>query len=115
MAMKILFTGASSFTGFWFVQELGKAGHDVTAIYRRRVEDYADEPRRKRVQALMNDCRPVFGVEFGDEKFVELVKQCGWDVLCHHAADVTNYRSPEFDVAAAVQNNSRNLPAVLNA
>ena len=32
--MKILFTGGSSFTGYWFVRELAAAGHDVTAVFR---------------------------------------------------------------------------------
>jgi UDP-glucose 4-epimerase len=113
--MKILFTGASSFTGYWFVQELSRAGHDVTAIFRRRAEEYADEPRRRRVQALLNVCRPAFDLTFGDEKFVQLVKQGGWELLCHHAADVTNYKSADFDVAGAVQNNTRNLAAVISA
>jgi len=113
--MKILFTGASSFTGFWFVQETARAGHEVTAIFRRRAEDYTDEPRRKRVQMLGGVCRPVVGVEFGDEKFIELIRQGGWDALCHHAADVTNYRSADFDVATALQNNTRNLAPVINA
>src|SRR5262245_33172111 len=97
--MKILFTGASSFTGYWFVQELVRAGHEVTAIFRRRPEEYTDEPRRKRVTALLNAARPIPGMSFGDEKFVQLIKQGGFDVLCHHAADVTNYKSPDFDVA----------------
>jgi nucleoside-diphosphate-sugar epimerase len=113
--MKILFTGASSFTGYWFVQELSRAGHEVTAIFRRRPEEYADEPRRKRVNALLNVCRPVSGASFGDEKFVQLIKQGSFDVLCHHAADVTNYKSLDFDVTAAVQNNTRNIAGVLNA
>jgi len=113
--MKILFTGASSFTGYWFVQELSRAGHDVTAIFRRRAEEYTDEPRRKRINAVMNVCRPVSNVSFGDEKFVQLVRQGGFEVLCHHAADVSNYKSPDFDVAAAVQNNTRNIANVLNA
>ena len=34
--MKILFTGASSFTGYWFIRELAAAGHEVTAIFRKR-------------------------------------------------------------------------------
>jgi len=113
--MKILFTGASSFTGYWFVQELAAAGHEVSAIFRRRPEEYTDEPRRRRVNALMNVCRPILNLTFGDEKFVQLLKQGGFDVLCHHAADVTNYRSPDFDVVAAVQNNTRNIASVLNA
>jgi UDP-glucose 4-epimerase len=113
--MKILFTGASSFTGFWFVQELSRAGHEVTAVFRRRLEDYSDEPRRKRVGALKEVCRPMIGAEFGGEEFIELVRKSRWDVLCHHAADVTNYRSPDFNVSAAIENNTRNLAAVLNA
>ena len=47
--MKILFTGGSSFTGYWFVKELAAAGHDVSAMFRRKAEDYADDLRRSRV------------------------------------------------------------------
>jgi nucleoside-diphosphate-sugar epimerase len=32
--MRILLTGASSFTGYWFAQELVAAGHAVTATFR---------------------------------------------------------------------------------
>jgi UDP-glucose 4-epimerase len=32
--MRILFTGASSFTGYWFVRELVAAGHEVVAACR---------------------------------------------------------------------------------
>jgi nucleoside-diphosphate-sugar epimerase len=113
--MRILFTGASSFTGYWFVQELARAGHEVTAIFRQRAEDYPDELRRKRVSALQAVCRPLVGVNFGDDKFIETLKQPGWDVLCHHAADVTNYKSPDFNVTGAVGNNTRNLAGVLQA
>ena len=46
-------------------------------------------------------------------KFLALIKEGGWDLLCHHAADVTNYKSPDFDTVAALRNNTYNLPAVL--
>ena len=58
-------------------------------------------------------CRPVHGCCFGDEKFLGLIKEGGWDILCHHGADVTNYKSPDFDTVAALRNNTHNLPAVL--
>lgn len=113
--MKVLFTGASSFTGFWFVRELAAAGHDVTALFRKPAADYADPVRRKRVEMTAELSRPIFGGgSFGDEAFLKLVGQ-GFDVLAHHAADVTNYKSPDFDATAAVANNSHNLPAVLQA
>jgi len=113
--MKILFTGASSFTGYWFVRELAAAGHEVAAVLRRKPGDYADEVRRRRASRLLDVCTPVFGLSFGDEAFLSLLREGGFDVLCHHAADVTNYKSPDFDAVGAAGNNSRNLPAVIEA
>src|SRR5579875_2537820 len=113
IAMKILFTGASSFTGFWFVSELTRQGHEVVAVCRKRADEYPDDVRRVRARQLTQVCRRVQICSFGDEKFLELVGEGEWDLLCHHAADVTNYKSPDFNVAAALENNTRNLAAVL--
>lgn len=114
--MKILLTGASSFTGYWFLRELADAGHEVTAVYRRRPDAYADQPRRTRVELGAALGRPVYGCAFGDDDFLRLIREQGpWDLLGHHAADVTNYKSPDFDVLAAVRNNTHQLPAVLDA
>jgi UDP-glucose 4-epimerase len=113
--MRILFTGASSFTGAWFVRELAAAGHQVTATFRQGAEAYPDEVRRRRVAFAAAAAEPIFGVSFGDDAFLALVRRGGWDLLAHHAADVTNYRSPDFDTAAALQANTRSLAAVLQA
>jgi len=112
--MKILFTGGSSFTGYWFAKELAAAGHEVIVVFRRKSDDYADELRRKRVKALSAICRPVFGLSFGDDRFCQLIKESKWNLLCHHAADATNYKSPNFNVAAALENNTHSLPLVLD-
>jgi UDP-glucose 4-epimerase len=112
--MKILLTGGSSFTGYWFAKQLASAGHDLCVLFRRRLAEYPDDLRRKRVEALTEICRPVSGVSFGDDRFLQLLKESQWDLLCHHAADVTNYKSPEFNVAAAVANNTLRLPLVLD-
>ena len=114
--MKVLFTGGSSFTGCWFVRELAAAGHEVVATFRRAPDQYADELRRRRASGLAGLCRPIVDCSFGDESFLRLIREEGpWDLLCHHAAEVANYKSPDFDVPAAVANNTRNLPAVLDA
>lgn len=113
--MKILFTGASSFTGLWFVRELAQAGHEVVATFRKRPEEYPDSLRRERVALVLEHCRGVFGLVFGDPAFVELAGSERWDLFCHHAADVTNYRSPDFDPVAALGNNTRNIAAVIAA
>jgi nucleoside-diphosphate-sugar epimerase len=113
--VKILLTGGSSFTGTWFVHALADAGHQVVATFRRDPREYPDALRRRRAALVIERCRPVFGVSFGDEAFLRLVREGGWDLLAHHAADVTNYKSPDFDVAAALQSNTRELRAVLAA
>jgi UDP-glucose 4-epimerase len=113
--MRILFTGGSSFTGTRFIIELAAAGHQVTAIFRLPVDGYADETRRKRVTMAASVCRPVHGCSFGDERFLALISEGGWDLVGHHAADVTNYKSPDFNAIGAVGNNTHNLPVVLEA
>lgn len=112
--MKILFTGGSSFTGYWFIKELVSAGHEVVAVFRRQPGDYADELRRQRVALVTPICRPVFGPSFGDDDFIRLITDSSWDMLCHHGTEASNYRSPDFDVAAAVENNTHRLPTVLD-
>jgi nucleoside-diphosphate-sugar epimerase len=113
--MKILFTGGSSFTGFWFIRELAAAGHSVTAVFRKRADEYADDVRRRRVELASQAGRPIWGCSLGDARFLSLIGEGGWDVLCHHGADVTNYKSPDFDTVAALANNTCNLRAVLDA
>jgi UDP-glucose 4-epimerase len=113
--MKILFTGGSSFTGYWFIRELARAGHDVVATFRKRAEEYTDEPRRARVALVLQHCRGVFQCSFGDPQFLDLAGRESWDLFCHHAADVTDYRSPNFDPVSALGSNTRNIAAVLES
>jgi nucleoside-diphosphate-sugar epimerase len=113
--MRILFTGGSSFSGYWFVTELARRGHEVVATFRKRAHEYADGRRRRRVALALEACRGVSGCEFGDRQFLDLVRHGPWDLLCHHAADVTNYKSPDFDPIAALASNARNVASVLDA
>ena len=56
--MKILFTGASSFTGFWFVRELAAAGCEVTAVFRGKPGSFSTES----AAAFLRQCgRPLLG------------------------------------------------------
>lgn len=107
--MYILFTGASSFTGYWFVKELIQSGHHVVAVFRQSHEFYTGL-RRKRIDQLIPNCQTIFNCEFGSNAFSDLIKnleKC--DLFCHHAADVTNYKSPNFDIPAALMNNTKNV------
>src|SRR5262245_10136212 len=105
--MKILFTGASSLTGHWFVIKLAERGHEIWATFTRdSAEAYGSDVRGQRVQRSLKTCWPAFGCRFGDDRFLDVLRNESFDVLCHHAADVTNYRSPDFDVNAAIANNT---------
>jgi UDP-glucose 4-epimerase len=112
--VKILLTGASSFTGYWFASTLAKAGHEVTATFRGAPGSYSEE-RKKRVALLQEQIEAVWNASFGDHRFVELARGRDWDLLCHHGADTTNYRSPDFDCVAATGHNCRSLRGTLNA
>ena len=114
--MKILITGGSSFTGYWFVKELAEAGHEVFATFTRSgAGDYGDDALRElRVDRTIELCTPIWNCKFGDESFIELIRQEGdWDLFCHHGAYVHDYKSLNFDVLAAVQANTNNLQKVL--
>ncbi len=111
--MKILFTGASSFTGYWFVKALKAAGNHVTAIFRKSPESYSGT-RKKRVDELQTLCESVFECEFGHDAFLRVLENGGgFDLFCHHAAEVENYRSYDFDFLKALERNTKNLPLML--
>jgi len=115
--MKILFTGGSSFTGYWFIRELVSAGHEVVATFRPTdAAAYGEGMRRSRVEGLVEICRPIFDCRFGDERFIDVIKDHrNWDFLCHHGAEAADYKSPQFDATGAVVSNTRNLATVLDA
>lgn len=112
--MRILFTGASSFTGMWFVRQLVRQGHEVFATFSQPESAY-EGLRQERIKQIAHLCQPVFSCSFGSERFIELVNSSqNWDLLCHHAADVRNYKSPDFDFHAALASNTSRLPLVLD-
>ena len=98
-ALRILITGASSFTGSWFARALAEAGHDVTATFRRR--EYTGL-RGERVRLVCEVARPLWDSALGDVTGE-------WDVICAHGAEATDYRSADFDADAAVAENTRGV------
>jgi nucleoside-diphosphate-sugar epimerase len=116
--MRILLTGASSFTGMWYAEALVAAGHDVVATLYRHRGDYAADPLRelrvRRLEALAPRLRLVEAVTFGSERFQALFAgDERFDVLCHHAADVRDYKSPDFDPVKALADNAFGLVETL--
>lgn len=108
--MRILFTGASSFTGMWFVKALEKTGHEVVAPLKNAESTY--EGLRKTRISELSDVR--YSTPYGSKEFDALIQNESFDLFCHHAADVTNYKSPDFDSVSALKNNVGNISTVLN-
>ncbi len=113
--MRILFTGASSFTGMWFVEGLARRGHSVIAI--SRGDQGIHSGLRAERLARVADCCPIrWDAPFGSARFFEIIAAEGpFDILCHHGAETAAYRSKEFDCVGAVASNTWSLQAVLDA
>jgi nucleoside-diphosphate-sugar epimerase len=111
--MKVLLTGASSFTGYWFARALQARDVHVVAPLRAAAASYAEGPRAERVRRLKAVADIVEAAPFGSDRFLEVANAGGYDVLCHHAARVGDYRSPEFDISGALAENTANLRGLL--
>lgn len=113
--MKILFTGASSFTGFWFVKELIEEGHEIVVTFTGQDKENYKHIRKERIARIENNVKVFWNTKFGDENFLRiLVTEKNIDLFCHHAAEVTNYKSENFNIENAINNNTRNLNYVLD-
>ena len=110
--MKVLLTGASSFTGYWFARALAATGHAVVAPLRGAAAGY-DGVRGERVRRLAETAALAENCPFGSAPFRALLRDGAFDLLAHHAAATTDYRSAEFDIIAALSDNTRALPALL--
>jgi len=112
--VKILFTGASSFTGYWIVNALAEDGHEIVAAFRSFYDDYGGI-RRERVARLLNLCTPVFGCPFGQPEFFDRLGGMSFDLICHHASEVANYKSEDFNLVEALDRNTKNFRRALQA
>lgn len=111
--MKIFFTGGTSFSGLWFVKELSKQGHEIIAFVQREKEAY-EGGRKERLLQLEQYATLHFNCPFGSENFFKVIDEhTSCDIFCHHAADVTDYKSPHFNAVNALQKNTYQLPKLL--
>ncbi len=109
--MRILMTGPSSFTGMYFVEALAKAGHEVVVTCARPVECY-EGVRQSRMQRVQRVAEVHPEIKFGDDRFLQLLDDEGFDVYCHHGAWTEQYRSFEYDIHRAFANNTRSIGEV---
>jgi len=111
--MRILLTGASSFTGAWFARTLAERGHEVYGTLQRPVAEYGPA-QQARFEFMENvGVHLLASHPFGHEAFLRTLEN-EFDVLCLHGAYVHDYKSLDFDVIGAIQANTLNLRQVIN-
>ncbi|WP_027516202.1 NAD(P)-dependent oxidoreductase [Bradyrhizobium sp. WSM1417] len=108
--MRILLTGASSFTGLWFAKALAERGHSVTAPLRS--SNYSGL-RGQRVSKLSKVAEVVHDCSFGSARFLDVAAQGHFNLFCHHASQTNDYRSANFDALRATSENVLNLSTTL--
>ena len=112
--MRVLLTGASSFSGMWIAEALAARGHEVVAVARGGA--YADplrQARMDRVAARGRD-RHRRAVRLAIA-FLGLLKSAPLRRLGLHGAEVGDYKSPTYDMPAAVAANTLNAEQVFEA
>ncbi len=114
--MRVLFTGASSFTGSWILKALSSKGHEVGAIYTRHSVEAYQGLRRRRVEMTVPMVQAFWDCRTHDGSLARLLSETGsWDLLCLHGAEVGDYKSPNFDWRAALLRNTEGLSTLLEA
>ncbi len=112
--MRVLFTGASSFTGAWFARALRAHGAELVLACRGTPRSWTPL-QRARLASIGADVECHFGCPFGSRRFLALIERRGpFDLLALHGAEVGDHRDPLFDVERALAANTRGLDAVLD-
>jgi UDP-glucose 4-epimerase len=117
--MRILFVGASTFTGYHFIQELERADHEVHFTLTREIPDYQGI-RGLRVKSLTNglDAKTKFyeKVFFGSPEFIELIRYVKPEVICIHSTSTTlGHREKEFNYRQHVLSSTHNVERVFES
>lgn len=115
--MKILLTGASSFTGFWFARELARRGNEVVCpLTKPSHTDYAGV-RRERAELLARErgVRLVFDAATRSGALAELAARERFDVFCNHAFATLNHKDPAYSATRALEIAVEGLDALMSA
>ena len=115
VSLRIVLTGGSSFSGYWFARALTERGHEVVAPLPRAECGY-EGIRLKRVEMLAEAADVVYDTAVGSDRLLEcILAQDRVDVLCVHHAVVGDYRSADFDVASAVRSATDGARTIADA
>ena len=111
--MKILLSGASSFTGMHIAEHCFQAKHQVMGTYRKSLSAYTGVAQ-KRIARLSGIQKSEHTV-IGSPKFLQLIHDFSPDVYIHHAFDTSGYHQPDFPLDARVEAALHNMDLICAA
>ena len=109
---RVLFTGLSSFTGYWFTEKLAEKGYNVVACLSHNKSEYNSD-QTERLKQANSSIRIEQNVSFGSESFLQLISDFKPEIFSFHHALVTGYKDPSFNVDNAISNNLNNYQEVI--
>ena len=115
--MRLLFLGASSFTGYHFVNKISdNKQNKIYCTLTKNLNKYKST-RLERIK-LLNKKKNIFfinKVKFGDKKFIKLLSKKKFDIICLHHASTKNYNNDlKFNLNKSIKENTPNLRKVFS-
>ena len=105
--MKILMTGASSFTGAHIARALLREGHEVVCAMTRSATSYNGNLEKNRFQ-LFSEASKIFEASFGSENLLNAIRDFKPEVFINHGANIKGYRSADFNVEGSIESSTSN-------
>jgi UDP-glucose 4-epimerase len=111
MNSRVLLTGVSSFTGYWFAKVLSEYGYSICCPLPREERQY-EGLKKERLDSLPQEVEVVYDSPFGSSGFLGLLDS-RIDALCLHGSYVSGYNQSDFSASEAIRQNLYNAEAVL--
>tara|TARA_B110000977_G_scaffold682_1_gene950 strand:+ start:1933 stop:2841 length:909 start_codon:yes stop_codon:yes gene_type:complete len=115
--MKLLFLGASSFTGYHFVKKISEKKKDIIYCTLTKNINQYKSIRLKRIKKLNKIKNIIFfkKTKFGDKSFINLLSRNKFDAICFHHASTKDYNDDsKFKLSKSLEQNMSNIDKVFN-
>ena len=113
----ILFTGASSFTGFHFVKKLSEnKNYSIVCTFTKK-KFYYEKLKLKRLLILSKkkNIKFFYNVAFGDKKFFKIIEKNNFNFICLHGSYTYQYNDDQkFKITDALGSNLNNIDFFYN-
>lgn len=108
---RILLTGCSSFTGYWFASELINMGFELVCPLPHEYDEYLGV-KKQRLDSMRNKATLVFKCPFGSNEFIELCKNQYYGMGVH-GFYMKDYNNRNYKISSSFSQNLKNLENIL--